>query len=277
MKKIILYFGTHVSSDMATEMRTRKKLVLPEPTVPQDQIDAYTKEKDRLNDGYLRMRAAHEKKQTALEAKLTADPDDYDVGIELAQLLNDMEAAKAKNDAAQEVQLTGDAQFKWQSEWKTYRERNAKLELHRGRAFNIIKSQCTLVLRDRLEEEDDWATVVASQDPLELLDLIEIVVLTQNKAEYPFATVHEQQRSVTTFQQDQHSLSRYYELFLIKLNVAKSVGVTFQHPGCLEWSSQHLYQKTWVDIEAAVLNAANAAAKQTAQEAMDNVATDAEN
>ena len=146
-----------------------------------------------------------------LKAKLAANPDNYEVGIELAQLENDMEAAKAKNDAAQEVQLTGDAQFKWQSEWKTYHKRNAKLELHRGRAFNIIKSQCTLVLRDHLEEEDDWATVVASQDLLELLDLIEIVVLTQNKAEYPVAMLFEQLQSMLTFQQGEASINQYYK------------------------------------------------------------------
>ena len=42
------------------------------------------------------------------------------------------------------------------NEWRTFRERNANLENHRGQAYSLILGQYKQMLRDKMKQDTDW-------------------------------------------------------------------------------------------------------------------------
>ena len=75
---------------------------------------------------------------------------------------------------------------------RTQRERNAKLDTHRGQVYALILGQCTQLLQDKLKQDATWSSVSKSYDPLELYKLIEKVILKQTEDQYVHASVAEQ-------------------------------------------------------------------------------------
>lgn len=110
--------------------------------------------------------------------------------------------------------------------WRTHRERNAKLVTHRGQVFSLIMGQCTQLLQDRMKQDADWTTVSTSNDPLILYRLIEKTVLAQTEDQYPFATVYEQEMGLYSFRQEKLTNAQWYDRFNTKVDVSEAIGVT---------------------------------------------------
>jgi hypothetical protein len=77
------------------------------------------------------------------------------------------------------------------------------------------------------EARQELATVSVSYKPLELYKLIEQVILKQTKDQYPVAVLWEQLSNVANAKQGNSTNNKWYDYFNTKVEVAKSVGVSF--------------------------------------------------
>ena len=119
----------------------------------------------------------------------------------LALLENEIEEATYQDTNELTVKLNEMEKTENDSAWRTYRERNSRLETQRGQAFSMIRGQCMQVLLDKMKHDPDWTTASESYDPLTLLRLIEKTILAQTEDQYPYATVYEQECALYTFTQ----------------------------------------------------------------------------
>ena len=65
----------------------------------------------------------------------------------------------AKHEEPLEIVLFGDNKFEHEGKWKTYREKQSRLEKHRGQTFSTILEQCLQQLLDRMKHDLIWTTV----------------------------------------------------------------------------------------------------------------------
>ena len=101
----------------------------------------------------------------------------------------------AKHEEPLEIVLFGNNKSKHKVKWKTYLEKQSRLEKHRGQTFSMILGQCS-----QNKKQDVMCTTVAtSYDPLQLIIIIEKTVMAQTEDQYPFAIVYEQELSLYGF------------------------------------------------------------------------------
>ena len=98
----------------------------------------------------------------------------------------------AKHEEPLEIVLFGDNKAKHKGKWKTYREKQSRLEKHGGQTFSMILGQCSRQLLNRMKQDVIWTTVETSCDVLQLISTIEKTVLAQTEDQYPFAIVYKQ-------------------------------------------------------------------------------------
>ncbi len=103
----------------------------------------------------------------------------------------------------------------------------ATLEKHCGNVFALIYGQCTQILQDKMKQDKNWVTVSVSYKPLELYTLIEQVILKQTEDQHPVAALWEQVFNVANANQGNLTNNKWYDCFNTKVEVAKSVGVSF--------------------------------------------------
>ena len=127
------------------------------------------------------------------------------------------------------ITLQGDEASAHSNAWKTQRKRVEDLVLNRGKTFAELLGQCTQNLKDKMKHDKLWSTVSDSNDPLQLIKLIELLVLAQTNDQYPYAAVYDQELALYQFKQDQLSNQAWYEQFNTKADVANSIGATRVH------------------------------------------------
>ncbi len=123
--------------------------------------------------------------------------------------------------------LTYSEKLECRNKSKTHSQRVATLEKHRGNVYALIYRQCTQILQDKMKQDKNWATVSVSYKPLELYKLIEQVILKQTEDQYPVAALWEQLSNVANAKQGNSTNKEWYDRFNTKVEVAKSVGVSF--------------------------------------------------
>jgi hypothetical protein len=173
--------------------------------------------------------------------------------MELAILNNVIAEADFQQNVEVPIEMTDSEKTQHSNEWRSYRERNAKLETHRGQAFSLILGQwCTQLLQDRMKQDTDWNTVSMSYNPLALYRLIEKTILAQTEDHYPFATVYDQEQAFYSFRQDSLSNPQWYERFNTKVDVGAAIGVTRQHRVLLlEYVAMELHYQAFAALGAA--------------------------
>ena len=134
------------------------------------------------------------------------------------------------------------------NQWRTFCERIAQLEKHRGQIFSLILGQCTHLLQEKMKQETVWSDVRISYDPLSLFCLIERVIMEQMEDQYLFATVYDKELSFYLFHQNTMSNAQWYEQFNTKVDVSTAIGITRQHTVLLEYLAQELHAYTFTTI-----------------------------
>ena len=79
-----------------------------------------------------------------------------DLIITLAELQNDIADAEAKKSEPLDIILHGDDKVEHEGNWRTYRDRQSRLDKQRGQAFSMILGQCTQQLIDRMKQDNVW-------------------------------------------------------------------------------------------------------------------------
>jgi hypothetical protein len=231
-EKIVHHAGTIYGHDISNELLNKKTVVIQEPAYTPEVLEKHKERVLRNTNQQERLQLARYDQQVAFEAAV-ADGD-AEASMKLAILENDIEEATFQGTVDLPIKLDELEKTHHENEWRTFRERNSRLEKQRGQAFSMIRGQCMQVLLDKMKHDPDWTTTSESYDPLTLLKLIEKTVLAQTEDQYPFATVYEQECALYSFSQQNLTNEQWYERFNTKIDVGSAIGVTRQHRVLLE-------------------------------------------
>jgi Reverse transcriptase (RNA-dependent DNA polymerase) len=249
-EKLVQYVGTTYGQDISNELHNKTVVVLPEPAHTAAVLTRHAARVQMIRTGQANLQQARRAQKVILQAAVQAG-NDPEAPMKLAILNNAIAEGDFELNMEVPIDLTDSEKTQHNNEWRTYRDRNAKLSNHRGQAFSLILGQCTQLLQDRMKQDTDYTRVSTSYDPLLLYRLIEKTILAQTEDQYPFATVYDQEASFYSFRQEQMSNPQWYERFNTKVDVGEAIGVTRQHKVLLEYVAQELHQQTFASLTSA--------------------------
>ena len=141
-------------------------------------LDKQVIKESRREENFKRIQGARRRKEAISQVDMINDPD---LDITLAKLQNNMVEELAKHEDPLEIVLFGDKKAEHEGKWKTYREKQSRLEKHRGQTFSTILEQCLQQLLDQMKQDVIWTTVSTSYDQLQLISIIKKTVLAQTE------------------------------------------------------------------------------------------------
>jgi len=156
--------------------------------------------------------------------------------------------------------LTDSERPKHSNESKSHSHRVATLEKHHRNVHTL--RQCTHILQDKIQQDKNWTTVSVSYKPLELYKLIKRVILKQTEDQYPVTALWEQLCHVTNAKQGNMTNNEWYDRFNTKVEVAKSVGVSFDFEKIWEYGAQEAHKATYILLKPVKQAAVRASAKE---------------
>jgi hypothetical protein len=96
-----------------------------------------------------------------------------------------------------------------------------------------------------MKQHKNWATVSVSYKWLELYKLIEQVLLKQTEDQYPVTALWEQLFNVANAKQGNSTNNEWYDWFNTKVEVAKSVGVSFDFKKIWEYCAMEAHKAAY--------------------------------
>ncbi len=196
--------------------------------------------------------------RTALDAKLAQLQSTSGIQDAVAIAEVEIQVEDVAYHQGQEVpyNLTDSEKLEYSNESKMHSHHVATLEKHHGNVYALIYGQCTQILQKKMKQDKNWVTVSVSYKLLELYKLIEQVILKQTEDQYPVAALWEQLSNVANAKQGNLTNNKWYDCFNTKVEVAKSVGVSFN------------FKKIWEYFELEAHKAAYTSLKPDEQEAV---------
>jgi len=202
LKKIIEFIGTKYNTDITSELTNRKPVEIKLPPYTPEQLARHQEKERHEKAKHERLIKSIEKQIELLEAQTTGDSPDPDVFAKIAQLENDLADEERAMAMPIPITLVGDEKLEREAAIKRMNQRISDLNTYQGNAFSIIKGNCSEALIEKMKNDKDWEAVSQSFNPLQLLELMERAVLSQQEDEYPFAVVYEQEVGLLGFQQN---------------------------------------------------------------------------
>jgi hypothetical protein len=112
---------------------------------------------------------------------------------------------------------------KYETELKQYYFKKDKYEEHKAKIFVIIKGQCTLNMKNKVESLKGYNSIEASDDVIKLLNGLKELTFKTHDVQYGYWTICQTVRKVLTMrQQDNEPLAEYYKRFTSCVDVAES-------------------------------------------------------
>jgi hypothetical protein len=112
---------------------------------------------------------------------------------------------------------------KYETELKQYYFKKDKYEEHKAKIFVIIKGQCTLNMKNKVESLKGYDLIEASDDVIKLLNGLKELTFKTHDVQYGYWTICQTVRKVLTMrQQDNEPLAEYYKRFTSCVDVAES-------------------------------------------------------
>jgi len=105
---------------------------------------------------------------------------------------------------------------------------------NRGQAYSLVLGQCTQLLQDQIKQDNEWTNVSTSNNLLRLYRLIEKVVQGQTDETYSYAAICDQLIGLLGYRQEGMTNAQWYERFNMRVDVAESIGVSFEFKGLLD-------------------------------------------
>ena len=248
-EQVVLYAGNKFGEDISTEIRTRAEVIIPEVEIPEEVQKKHELFIAKENQQLIRSKAANLKAIEAIKQALEKPDADPMLGVKIADLENAVDQIDHQLQNPKPLVLHGTDKIMFEGLNKTYHSRVANLEMNRGKVFNVILGQCTQVLKDQMKHDSKYNAVIANNNPLDLLSLIERTILAQSDDQYPYMTVYDQERQLFSFHQNNLSNDQYYEKFNTKCDVAKAVGVTKVHRACMEHTAMDVYKNKFEELD----------------------------
>jgi hypothetical protein len=100
-----------------------------------------------------------------------------------------------------------------------------------------------------MKQDKNWTTLSVSYKPLELYKLIKRVILKQTEDQYPVAALWEQLTNVANAKQGNLSNNEWYDWFNTKVEVAESVGVSFDFEKIWEYCALEAHKAAYTLLQ----------------------------
>ena len=143
--QIVKHIGTIYGQEISNKINNQTSVIIVKPFYDQYLLDKQVI-KERLREAnFKRIQDARRRKEATLQVALLNDPD---LDITLSELQNEMAEELSKHEEPLEIVLLGDNKAEQKEKWKTYWEKQSRLEKHRGQTFSIILCQCSQQLPD---------------------------------------------------------------------------------------------------------------------------------
>ena len=186
-KMLVKHIGTLYGQDISNYIGNRTVLTIVKPKHSRAVLLAHAAKETLSTENYNKLLFLRQAQESLPQQSATNNPE---IAMKLAELQNDMALQAAAHTLPMEIKLYGDEETEHRGKWRTYRDRNSRLDKNRGQVFSIIMGQCMQQLLDKINQDTYWTTVSTSYDPLSLLDLIEKTVMSQYQDTYPCSTVY---------------------------------------------------------------------------------------
>ncbi len=112
---------------------------------------------------------------------------------------------------------------KYETELKQYYFKKERYEEHKAKIFVIVKGQCTLNMKNKVESLKGYDSIEASDDVIKLLNGLKELTFKTHDVQYGYWTICQTVRKVLTMrQQDNEPLAEYYKRFTSCVDVAES-------------------------------------------------------
>jgi hypothetical protein len=106
---------------------------------------------------------------------------------------------------------------------KQYYFKKERYEEHKAKISVIVKGQCTLNVKNKVESLQGYDLIEVNDDVLKLLNGLKELTFKMHKVHYRYWTICQAARKVLTMrQQDNEPLAEYYKIFSSCVDVAES-------------------------------------------------------
>jgi hypothetical protein len=242
-EKLALYTSTNYGNDSCQEWLSEKQLVLHEPTYPDAVLARHIILAQAMNARVTKMVTSLQKQLDVIEGKLLLMPTVLNLLKSQMEVDNKLKLAKFELTDVIEVKTTADEEsMAFNNAWHTYYERTDHLVRSRGKVYSLVLGQCTTVLLDKKNQDDDWQAVSDSYDPLKLLKLIENLILKQSDNQNKIGIVIEQLKLLSGYWKDDGVTNvTFYDRFKTRVDIAEHIGVSYDNPVLWNSTSQEIY------------------------------------
>jgi hypothetical protein len=111
----------------------------------------------------------------------------------------------------------------YKTELKQYYFKKERYEEHKAKIFVIVKGQCTLNMKNKVESLKGYDLIEANDDVIKLLNGLKELTFKTHKVQYGYCRICQTVRRVLTMrQQDNEPLAEYYKRFTSCVDVAES-------------------------------------------------------
>jgi hypothetical protein len=132
---------------------------------------------------------------------------------------------------------------------KSYDKKVDEHNTNRGKAHADILGQCSPELRQKLECDPTWDSVLDNlEDPLALYSLIQKTILSQTEMTFVCTHMYDQTNVLMAFRQNHLSIANYKDQFETKVKIAGELNSFCVTPACLEYEAQQLYSKPFTAL-----------------------------
>jgi hypothetical protein len=242
-EKIGQYVGIKYGEDIANELTNKTAVTMPPPVYSTTILLRHQKWERHVRRKQLNMR-------TALDAKLAQlqSASGIQDAVAIAKVENQVKYVAYHQGQEVPYNLTDSEKLKYDNESKMHSQCIATLEKHCGDVYALIYGQCTQILQDKMKQDKNWVTVSVSYKPLELYKLIERVTLKQTEDQYPVAVLWEQFSNVANAKQGNSTNNKWHGPFNTKVEVAESVGVSFDFEKIWEYCALEAHKAAYTSL-----------------------------
>jgi hypothetical protein len=112
---------------------------------------------------------------------------------------------------------------KYKVELNNYYKKLEEYNANKAKVFVIIKGQCNLTIKNKLENNSDYKDWEKNDDVIKLLETLKELSFSSKETQYEFWTMNQAIRNVHTMRQENgESLVAYYKRFINTVDVAES-------------------------------------------------------
>lgn len=112
---------------------------------------------------------------------------------------------------------------KYKKELGRYYDKTDKYEEYKAKVFVIIKGQCTLTMKNKLESMKDYATWEKTDDVIQLLNCLKELAFTSVEVQNDYWTLQQAMKRVYDIKQlEYESLAAYYKKFVNAVEIAEN-------------------------------------------------------